>query len=141
MKYWYFTSINKWFTIKLPENWSEYEDEEGTAAFFNTVKWSGNLRITPLRIGDAEIDKTPASVSSINNDNSNAIIIKLGDWDAAFYKKESSDVCTTFYWTMGTTNFWFVCSFTIDIDFLNTEINAEELIVVEEILGSIKILN
>ena len=37
------------YSIKLPENWSEYEtDENNTNAFFDTIKWTGNLRITVM---------------------------------------------------------------------------------------------
>lgn len=37
------------YSIFLPENWEEYEtDEINTNAFFDTTKWTGNLRITPF---------------------------------------------------------------------------------------------
>ena len=37
------------YSINIPENWSEYEtDEKNTNAFFDTTKWTGNLRITPM---------------------------------------------------------------------------------------------
>ena len=59
MNYWDFISDNKRFKVKLPENWAEYDDAENTYAFFNTEKWSGNLRITHFRWQntDAGIDK------------------------------------------------------------------------------------
>ncbi|TPG41712.1 DUF3805 domain-containing protein [Flavobacterium pectinovorum] len=33
------------YTIVLPENWDEYEDEKNTNAFFDITEWTGNLRI------------------------------------------------------------------------------------------------
>lgn len=139
MSYWKFIYSTGWFSTTLPENWSEYDDEEGTAAFFNTDQWSGNLRITPVRLGGMDVDKSPTMVSL--NNNQNEITVKLGKWIASFYSERSSDNCTIYYWTIGSTSMWFMCSFTIDEEFLNTERNEKELAVVEEIIGNIEILN
>lgn len=137
MSYWEFTSSNGWFSTRLPENWSEYEDEEGTEAFFNTEQWSGNLRITPVRLGGMDIDKTTISF----NNNQNEIVVKLGDWTASFYSERSSDDCIIYYWTIGSKSIRFICSFTIDEEFLNTDRNTKELAVVEEVISNIKILS
>lgn len=141
MNYWHFTSVNNWFSLTLPENWSEYDDEDGTAAFFNKEKWSGNLRITAVRITNIEADKISSFAQSKTGDDPNAILVKLGNWDTVFYSEKSTDGCIVYYWTMGSSNFWFVCSFTIDDEFFDTERNIKELDVVEEIISSIKILN
>ncbi|MBV8389725.1 MAG: DUF3805 domain-containing protein [Mucilaginibacter sp.] len=138
MNYWKFTSSDDWFSTKLPENWAEYDDEIGTAAFFNTKQWSGNLRITPVRLAETDIDKTPVTVSLY--DNQNALVVKLGDWVAEFFSEPSSDDCIIYYWTIGSKSMWFMCSFTIDKKFFNTETNEKELAVVEGIISKIEIL-
>jgi hypothetical protein len=139
MNYWEFNSINGWFSTKLPGNWSEYDDDEGTYAFFNTIEWSGNLRITPVRLSSTKIDKTPTIITPDNNPNTT--VIKLGAWIANFYSERSSDGCIIYYWVIGSTSIWFMCSFTINEEFFNTDRNTKELAVVEEVISNIEILN
>jgi len=138
MSYWEFTSSNNWFSTKLPKNWSEYEDEEGTYAFFNTDEWSGNLRITPYRWPD-DSDKAPEYIKDELNDNPNAVAIKIGDWDAAFYSKEAKDDCLIYFWAMGIRNHLFLCSFTVDKNMVGTEKHDKELNIVENVLNNIGI--
>jgi hypothetical protein len=141
MGYWNFTSPDNWYTLELPANWAEYDDEDNVSAFFNTEQWSGNLRITALRWPtDTEIDKTSEYIASELNDNAGAICTKLGEMDAAFYTKEAANDCIIYYWVTGKENNLFLCSFTIDKSFFNTARNTEELTIVENMLNTLKVL-
>ncbi|HEY4195580.1 MAG TPA: DUF3805 domain-containing protein [Mucilaginibacter sp.] len=143
MDYWCFTSPSNWFSLSLPGNWAEYEEEEdGTYSFFNKEKWSGNLRISQLHWNseEDEIDQASKYVQSELTDNSNAILTKIGDWDAVFYSEKSQDESLIYYWVTGSKNNLFACSFTTDKLSLIKEIHSEELEIVEKILNSIKIL-
>lgn len=143
MNYWNFTSSEGWFSLTLPVNWEEYDEEDnGTYSFFNKEQWCGNLRISSLRWDGEEtgIDQASKYIQSELTDNSNAILVKLGDWDAAFYSEESSDESLIYYWVTGSKNNMFACSFTTDKLFLIKETHSKDLEIVEKILSSIKIL-
>jgi len=146
MNYWNFTSEAESFSLRLPENWSEYNDADNSSSFFNAQEWSGNLRITSFTWDNTGIgeknDRAEEYIQSELSDNANAILVKVGEWDAAFYSKETKDKKDViYYWATGLKNNLFLCSFTIDKSFFNTDRNNSELTVVEEILGSIRILN
>ncbi|HEY8999725.1 MAG TPA: DUF3805 domain-containing protein [Mucilaginibacter sp.] len=139
MNYWEFSSSSGWFSTTLPENWSEYEDDEGTYAFFNTSEWSGNLRITPYRWEEGGVDKGPQYVQDELNENEDAVLTKLGDWEAAFYSGEASEDSIIYYWMIGFESTLLLCSFTADKEFIGSESHNKELVIVEEILSSIRI--
>jgi hypothetical protein len=122
---------------------SEYDDEDNVFAFFNTEKWSGNLRITHFRWEDVmdAVDKAFLYKQSELKDNPNSIIVKLGDWDATFRGEQTDNTGIAYFWTTGSKNDLFLCSFSFDKEFHNTDWHNNELITVGEILGSIKILN
>jgi hypothetical protein len=144
MDYWDFISDNNWFGIKLPGNWAEYDDDEDLFAFFNTEKWSGNLRITHFRIENVEsgTDEANQRIHSTLNNKPGALLIKLGELNAAFYSQETiNGECIIYFWVTGAKNDWFICSFTFDKPFLGTDWHNNELIVVSEILASIKIID
>src|ERR1044072_6757478 len=92
MDYKIFTSQNGWFTLTIPKDWEEYDnEEENTYAFFNAQKWTGNFRITPFRwteLADPTEDKAAQFISDELNENNSAIKIRLGDFDCAHYKKD-----------------------------------------------------
>jgi len=139
-----FTSDNEWFKLKLPENWSEYDDDDDNYAFFNTEKWSGNLRISHIRWANVvdytdkaslynqeEMEKTPGAIN-----------VKLANWNATFYSKETlAGDNLIYFWNTGSKNDLFICSFTFKKDFLGLDWHNNELIIVSEILGSIKIIS
>lgn len=138
MDYWQFE--DEWFSIRLPNNWAEYEDEEGTFAFFNTDDWTGNLRITPLRWANKTGDNKAAEyIKEEAIENEGAVITKIRDWKAAFYTKSLDDGNFMYYWVTGIGNNTFLCSFTVDKSFLNTKKHEEELLIVEDILNSIQL--
>ena len=135
---WQFES--EWFSIILPENWAEYEDDEGTFAFFNAHEWTGNLRLTPIRYSSRKDENEAAKyIRKESTKNEGAVITKVGDWDAAFYTKSLDDGNFMYYWVTGTGNIIILCSFTIDKSFLNTKKHEEELLIVEGILNSIQL--
>jgi hypothetical protein len=142
MNNWLFESENINFSLELPENWTEYEDDDNTAAFFNTGEWSGNLRITTFYLPgkDINIDKVSEYIKSELSDNPNAQLIKLGKWDAAFYSDDLEDGNIIYYWITGTNPDLFLCSFTFDKSFLDAENHNKEIILVTDILRSITLI-
>jgi hypothetical protein len=140
-----FTSENGWFSMTLPDNWSEYEDEEGTYAFFNTKEWTGNFRITPFRTEKANTSQEETRTSFIENtlkENDGAVRIKLGDLECAHYKtdiEQDNKKMVMYYWTMWQKNTLFSCSFVIDKKQEHTAINKSELQVVQDMIKSIKV--
>ncbi|WP_342088974.1 DUF3805 domain-containing protein [Dyadobacter sp. OTU695] len=96
-----FQSQNGRFSLTLPTGWFEYDDSEEdddtmTYAFFNssTEDWSGNLRITPCRwaiSGDPTVDNAANHVQSVLRDTLDAVKIKLGQLELAFYTEEDPD--------------------------------------------------
>ena len=144
MNYWDFISDHNLFSLKLPENWSEYKDEDNVFAFFNTEKWSGNLRITHFLWENAnpKTDKASQYTKALLKNEPGAINVRLGKWNAVFYSEEGSEGNTLIYfWIMGSKNDVFICSLTFDKSFLNTRWHNSELAVVGEMLGSIKLLD
>ncbi|REG88545.1 DUF3805 domain-containing protein [Flavobacterium aquicola] len=121
------------YSINIPENWSEYEaDEKNTNAFFDTTKWTGNLRITPMNY---EIKSPKEFLSEI-------LIEKNGqniDWKnvSGIYYVENNKNEEINYWYLIENNKLYICSFTIGN--LNGKIEIEaELMKVSEILRSIE---
>ena len=141
-----FTSDDKRFTLQLPPNWDEYDDgEENTYAFFNNVKWTGNLRIThfnwPGSNGNSE-GKAEKFIEEDLAENAGSSKIILGNWICAHYTKnltQQNDDLIIYYWSTGILNDLFICSFTIDKAQENTDENTLELKKVQEIISSLKL--
>jgi hypothetical protein len=138
-----FVSQNGWFSLSLPVNWEEYDaEEENTYAFFNASSWTGNLRITPLRLTEP-VD--PAKIEEFIEDelsnNEGATRVMLGNLDCAFYKKDflqdGEDDLLIYYWVGGKNENIFICSFTISKKEEGTKQNSIELKIVEDIIRSI----
>jgi len=143
MDYWDFTSDNSQFSLKLPGSWSEYDDDDDLFAFFNTERWSGNLRISYLYLQND--DGSGVDGSFLYNQSElvkhpDAILVKLGKWEAVFYTKETDADGAIYFWITGSKNDLFICSLSFDKAFLGSDWHNNELIVVAEILSSIKIL-
>ena len=86
-----FLSSNGWFSMKLPDEWEEYEDDnEGTYAFFNTKSWSGNLRITPLRISNADNNMVVEFLKSELEKNEGALQINIEKHTIVSFKTYST---------------------------------------------------
>ncbi|SDE34953.1 protein of unknown function [Dyadobacter soli] len=145
-----FISRNGRFSLTLPQDWFEYDDSDEdddsmTYAFFNnsTEDWSGNLRITPYhRSNDPEskIDHASDHVQSVLKDTSDAVKIRLGQLELAYYTEEDPDgeeANAYYYWIGGVRDDLFVCSFVVDKDQKGTVLNSEQLDSVQSILRSI----
>jgi hypothetical protein len=141
-----FTSHSGWFSLTLPKEWAEYDDEvEDTYAFFNTENWTGNFRITPFRFElptESSEDKAYQFILDEITENEAATEIKIGDFPCAFYKQDSvgnlGDL-VIYYWIIGRMNNLFTCSFTIDKKQEFTNENEAILETVRNIIRSIKI--
>ncbi|MES2278478.1 MAG: DUF3805 domain-containing protein [Bacteroidota bacterium] len=142
MKYWDFTSDNSWFSFTLPENWSEYDADEGTYAFFNTQKWSGNLRISSFRWTGVEegTDKAYDYIISELNDKPGATLIQLAGYDTAHFQEAGSDQTIILFWITGLNNALLLCSFSFDEELHGTDLQNKEVQVVHEMLNTIQII-
>ena len=127
-----FTTQDNKYTWKIPSYWAEYDDgEEGTFAFFNTLKWTGNLRITPLLLEkstELPSDKLKRLIDEEVENNQGASKINFGGYDCAHYKKvDTTSEQVIFYWTTGKQNTLLIYSFTIDTDEENSSQTEHEL--------------
>ena len=138
-----FTSENGWFTITLPSDWEEYDDEDtdsDTYAFFNMKSWTGNLRITPFKnFENPEKDMAADFMDSELEENESAISMKLGELDAIHYKEEIEGDLIIYYWITGKNDTLFTCSFTTNKQIEGSKENGKELELVQKILSTIKI--
>lgn len=125
------------YTINLPENWAEYEDEENTNAFFDTTNWTGNLRISILNT-NKEITKNHL-LNEEANENKEVILFKTKNgYDGKKYFEESTEDFI-YYWILILENKLAICSFTIDLKNKNTPENKNEFIKVDRIINSIEL--
>lgn len=123
------------YSIILPDDWIEYEleDEKNTNGFFDTSGWTGNLRVTPLNIKtDNPIEFIKQELTDTNSKEQNWIKIKV------FSYSVGSDDLWIYYWYLIENSKVYICSFTIDIDYKETEKNHRELLKVETILKTLK---
>jgi hypothetical protein len=141
-----FTSKGGWFSITLPVDWEAYDDgDEGTSAFFNSKSWTGNLRITPIRlenIADPTEDKAAKVIKERLANNKQAVKIKLGEWDCVHYKQKTREGDRSFvlyYWETGKMDCILICSFAIDEKRDGCRANRAELILVQQMIRSITI--
>jgi hypothetical protein len=143
MDYKTFVSPQGWFSLQLPPNWDQYEDEEGTYAFFDTIRWTGNFRLTPLKWeAHTDSNKTADFLQGELNDNQNSVKSKIGSFDCVSYKKytiQDNEEFVMYYWTLGNNDILFISSFCIDKRKEKTKENKEALEKINAILQSIKI--
>jgi hypothetical protein len=144
MKYTEFISEKGWYKMKLPLNWAEYEAEEGTNAFFNTVKWTGNFRITPIQFdeefNDESVNKFINEKSEEHKDN-NPILKQFGSFQSVSFKEKSyedNEVCMVYFWYLRKIGHLYICSFTIEGSKDNSESNNVELEKINFVLNSIE---
>lgn len=124
--------------MKIPADWAQYDDEEGTFAFFDTTHWTGNLRVTPIIADNSDSLKRYIDHEYNNSPNR----IKVDDFKCVSYVKRidrGGDKQTLYFWVFGKSEFIFVCSFTIDTKNEDTSVNKKEIDKVEKIIKSIKI--
>jgi hypothetical protein len=121
------------YSMNLPENWSEYEtDEKNANAFFDTTRWTGNLRISTM---DYKV-KNPKEFLRGTLTENNGKDINWNNINGVYYSENENDE-EIHYWYLIENNKFYVCSFIIGNLNGKTEIE-EELNRVIEILKSIK---
>ena len=121
------------YSIKLPENWSEYEtDEKNTNAFFDTTKWTGNLRISPMNFDIKNQDEYLNKLLSEKE-------AEKFEWKniKGIYFIENKNNEDINYWFLIQNNKLFICSFIIGHLNGKTEIE-NELNKVDNILKTLK---
>jgi hypothetical protein len=145
-----YISRGGWFSFALTDGWAEYDDDDddATHAFWNGAEasWTGNFRITAFQwpdTTDPNVDKAGQYITDEIAENANAQKIRLGQYNCAYYKKESrqeGNDQVVYYWITGTHNHIFICTFSIDKEQETTPINIRELTSVQNMIASIKII-
>jgi hypothetical protein len=129
--------------------WAEYDDgDNSTHAFWNEAEafWTGNFRITAFQwpnLSDSNVDKASEYITTEVVENTGAQKIILGEYGCAHYKKQfeqEEDHQIVYYWMTGKQNDIFICTFSIDKEQEAMPINARELISVQNMIASIKII-
>ena len=124
------------YTILLPKNWSEYEDEKNTNAFFDTTNWTGNLRITPIEIDPKKIAALFESHLNDIKTKSEKFTTQNGFEGAKYAEADGENFI--YYWYIIVKDKIFICSFTIKLIEKETQKNKMELIKVNTIIDSIQ---
>ena len=124
------------YTIILPENWAEYEDEKNTNAFFDTKEWTGNLRITPIKTDPKKIAELLESEVKELKGKAEKFKTKNGFEGVKYSETDKENFI--YYWYLIVKDKIFICSFTIKIAEQETQKNKMELIKVNTIIDSIQ---
>jgi hypothetical protein len=125
------------YTIQLPKNWEEYEDEKNTDAFFNTTEWTGNLRLTPIKIDQNKSAELLKNEAESLNGKAELFTTKSGFNGLKYI--EVSGVDYIYYWYVFAKDKMFICSFTIDTNQKDSNKNKGELLLVSGIINSLKL--
>lgn len=121
------------YSVNIPSNWSEYEtDEKNTNAFFDTIHWTGNLRITPMSY---EIKNAKEFLNEILEEKNAQNIVWKNIIGISYVENAKNEQIN--YWYLIEKNKLYICSFTVGNLNGKTEIEME-LKKVAEILKSIK---
>jgi hypothetical protein len=124
------------YSIVLPENWAEYDDEKNTNAFFDTTDWTGNLRITPIKIEPKK--GTELLEDEINSFDGQAEKFKTQNGFEGLKYSEKSEEDYIYYWYLIVKDKMFICSFTINLTEKETKKNEAEIAKVAKIIESIR---
>lgn len=144
-----YISRGGWFSFTLANGWAEYDDgDNSTYAFWNEAEafWTGNFRITAFQwpnVSDSNVDKASEYITTEVLENTGAQKIILGEYDCAHYRKEfeqEEDHQIVYYWMTGKQNDIFICTFSMDKEQEAMPINARELMSVQNMIASIKII-
>ena len=145
----YYISKGGWFSFTLANGWAEYDDgDDSIDAFWNEAKtsWTGNFRITAFQwpnITDSIVDNARKYIATEVSENTGAQKIILGEYGCAHYKKEfeqEGNHQVIYYWMAGKQNDIFICTFSIDKEQEAMLINVRELMAVQNMIASIKII-
>lgn len=127
-----YISPGGWFSLRYPENWNEFEDEEGSFLFYNPEKWSGNFRISVFK--DASPDYAREILLDEKKLNPYAQNVKIGNRECVYsleHVVESGKEYVTHIWVTGCSDTVAECSFTTLPD------NSPE--VAEDIIASLEL--
>ncbi|MPM40384.1 hypothetical protein SDC9_87024 [bioreactor metagenome] len=102
-----------------PNDWSEFEDREGSFLFYNPEKWTGNFRISAYKPSGKEagnMDYGREFVKLELKENSAASLVTVGRLECAYSKEmflEEEAYYVTHTWITGIRDVAFECSFTV----------------------------
>lgn len=68
-----------WFALEYPDNWNEFEDEEGTFLFYNPNHWEGNFRISAFK--DTSCNYACSVMEEELARSPGAVLRKVGSWE------------------------------------------------------------
>ena len=126
------------FEMMIPSEWEEYDDEEGTYAFFDPNEWKGNFRITPFQF-ERNVDET--TIENLLNKPFSKII--AGDKICLYYIEEikSEDEHSIMYnWYFYLFTYMFISTFTINYGDKNSDKTKAELSKIISMINSLKLI-
>ncbi|WP_029268851.1 DUF3805 domain-containing protein [Flavobacterium sp. KJJ] len=124
------------YKIFLPENWAEYEDEKNTNAFFDTIEWTGNLRISSIQIDQKKGDELLESEMKSFEGRAEKLKTQNGFNGIKYSDEDELNFIT--YWLLIVNDKMFICSFTINITEKETQKSKLELVKVNKIIDSLQ---
>lgn len=127
-----YISPGGWFSLKYPDVWNEFEDEEGSFLFYNPEKWNGNFRISAYK--DRSLSYAEESLREELKNNDQAVLKSIGRWKCAYSCEtfmEDGAAYTTHFWITGAGNVSVECSY--------TAVKETPVTVAEKIIESLEI--
>ena len=127
-----YISPGGWFSLKYPDVWNEFEDEEGSFLFYNPEKWNGNFRISAYK--DRSLSYAEESLREELKNNDQAVLKSIGRWKCAYSCEtfmEDGAAYTTHFWITGAGNVSVECSY--------TAVKGTPVTVAEKIIESLEI--
>ena len=126
VKYKTFISSDGWLEIKYPTLWNHSEVDKGTYLFKNDMKWSGNFRVTPLKVSGVDKNLQPFNIDNYIldeiNKNPGAKLILIGKYKTVNYFLSTIDdnvPITVQNWIFGQDNIIIIASYTAPTNKLN----------------------
>lgn len=107
-----YISPGGWFSLRYPETWNEFEDEEGSFLFYNPEKWVGNFRISVFK--DTSLSYANEVLADERKWNTSAQDVKVGSWKCVYSCEnftESGEDYVTHLWMTGSLDTVAECSF------------------------------
>ncbi len=107
-----YISPGGWFSLRYPETWNEFEDEEGSFLFYNPEKWVGNFRISVFK--DTSLSYANEVLADERKWNTSAQDVKVGSWECVYSCEnftESGEDYVTHLWMTGSLDTVAECSF------------------------------
>lgn len=84
-----FISPHGWFSINYPDNWFEFEDEEGSFLFYDPNRWTGNLRVSAFK--DFSKNYAHQMLEDEQKNYPNAYMKNISGWDSVITREDFTE--------------------------------------------------